>query len=60
MTHRTHRLVRLVAALALAGVATAASAVTEIQWWHSMTGALNTKVDSIAAKFNATQSDYKV
>ncbi|MEO6748364.1 MAG: sn-glycerol-3-phosphate ABC transporter substrate-binding protein UgpB [Casimicrobiaceae bacterium] len=60
MTHRTHRLVRLVAALALAGVATAASAVTEIQWWHSMTGKLNDKVDEIANKFNASQSDYKV
>ncbi len=60
MTHRTTRLVQLAAALALAGVATAASAVTEIQWWHSMTGALNTKVDAIADKFNASQSDYKV
>ena len=55
MTHRTTRLVQLAAALALAGVATAASAVTEIQWWHSMTGALNTKVDEIADKFNASQ-----
>ncbi|MEO8848842.1 MAG: sn-glycerol-3-phosphate ABC transporter substrate-binding protein UgpB, partial [Casimicrobiaceae bacterium] len=60
MAHRIPRLVQLVAALTLAGIATTASAVTEIQWWHSMTGALNTKVDSIAAKFNATQSDYKV
>ncbi|MBS0322000.1 MAG: sn-glycerol-3-phosphate ABC transporter substrate-binding protein UgpB [Proteobacteria bacterium] len=45
---------------ALVSVASAASAVTEIQWWHSMTGALNTKVDQIAEKFNASQSEFKV
>ena len=37
-----------------------AAAVTEIQWWHSMTGALNTKVGQIADKFNTSQSEYKV
>ncbi|MFI4902546.1 MAG: sn-glycerol-3-phosphate ABC transporter substrate-binding protein UgpB [Burkholderiales bacterium] len=58
--HRTSRLVQVAAALALAGAATAANAVTEIQWWHSMTGALNTKVGEIADKFNASQSEYKV
>ncbi|HEY7904973.1 MAG TPA: sn-glycerol-3-phosphate ABC transporter substrate-binding protein UgpB [Casimicrobiaceae bacterium] len=60
MMHRTSRLVQVAAALALAGAATAANAVTEIQWWHSMTGALNTKVGEIADKFNASQSEYKV
>jgi sn-glycerol 3-phosphate transport system substrate-binding protein len=50
------------AALLGAGVlgAPAALAVTEIQWWHSMTGALDTQVNDIASKFNASQSDYKV
>ena len=55
---------RLAATLAAASLtlvyAATAAAVTEIQWWHSMTGALNTKVDEIAAKFNASQSDFKV
>jgi sn-glycerol 3-phosphate transport system substrate-binding protein len=37
-----------------------AQAVTEIQWWHSMTGALDTQVNDIANKFNASQQDYKV
>ena len=37
-----------------------AQAATEIQWWHSMTGALNDRVVDIANKFNASQSDYKV
>jgi sn-glycerol 3-phosphate transport system substrate-binding protein len=50
--------------LALAAVcafgAGSAQAATEIQWWHSMTGALNDRVNDIANKFNASQSDYKV
>jgi sn-glycerol 3-phosphate transport system substrate-binding protein len=37
-----------------------AQAQTEIQWWHSMTGANNTGVNELAAKFNSTQKDYKV
>ncbi|MGZ5596287.1 MAG: sn-glycerol-3-phosphate ABC transporter substrate-binding protein UgpB [Usitatibacter sp.] len=52
----------LTAALLAAGVlgATQALAVTEIQWWHSMTGALDSRVNDIANKFNASQPDYKV
>jgi len=53
---------RLLAA-ALAGsalFAASAQAQTEIQWWHSMTGANNDKVNELAAKFNASQKDYKV
>ncbi|REF02280.1 sn-glycerol-3-phosphate ABC transporter substrate-binding protein UgpB [Cupriavidus plantarum] len=46
-----------VAAMAVAGTAHAA---TEIQWWHAMEGALNEKVNDIANKFNASQSEYKV
>jgi sn-glycerol 3-phosphate transport system substrate-binding protein len=54
------RLVRAAIAVALLGLATQAQAVTEIQWWHSMTGKLNDIVDDIANKFNASQKDYKV
>ena len=51
----------LVAALASAGLfSTQAQAQTEIQWWHSMTGALNDRVNDIANGFNASQKDYKV
>lgn len=49
-----------VAVLAACTFAQAAHAVTEIQWWHSMEGALNEKVNELANKFNASQSDYKV
>src|SRR5258706_7256841 len=49
----------VVAALALCS-ATLANAQTEIQWWHSMGGALGEKVNELANKFNASQKDYKV
>src|SRR6185312_14570840 len=48
------------AAFALAFAATGAQAQTEIQWWHSMGGALGDKVNDLANKFNASQKDYKV
>jgi len=60
MINSKFRLFRAVLAAALLGLATQASAVTEIQWWHSMTGVLNDRVNEIAQKFNASQSDYKV
>ena len=37
-----------------------AQAVTEIQWWHSMTGALGDRVGEIATGFNDSQKDYKI
>jgi len=37
-----------------------AQAVTEIQWWHSMTGALGEQVTKIADGFNDSQKAYKV
>ena len=50
--------------LAIAGlfssVAASAQAVTEISWWHSMTGALGDRVAALADQFNQSQSDYKV
>ena len=49
----------LLAAFALAAAASA-QAQTEIQFWHSMGGALGDKVGELATKFNATQSPYKV
>jgi len=38
----------------------AAYAQTEIQWWHSMGGALGEALNGLADKFNASQKDYKV
>src|ERR1700730_6584623 len=47
----------LAATLALA---TPAHAVTEIQWWHAMTGPNNDVVVKLANDFNASQGDYKI
>ena len=37
-----------------------AQAQTEIQWWHSMGGALGEWVNDLAKDFNNSQKDYKV
>ena len=47
------------AALSL-GLAAPVQAQTEIQWWHSMGGALGEWVNDMAKDFNATQKDYKI
>src|SRR3954468_17006399 len=47
----------ITAALALSAPA---YAVTELQWWHAMTGGNNDVVNRLAEEFNASQSDYKV
>ncbi|HEY2816730.1 MAG TPA: sn-glycerol-3-phosphate ABC transporter substrate-binding protein UgpB [Casimicrobiaceae bacterium] len=51
---------RAAVVLAFAGAATAAQAVTEIQWWHAMTGANNERVNNLAKRFNESQTEYKV
>jgi sn-glycerol 3-phosphate transport system substrate-binding protein len=38
----------------------ASHAQTEVQWWHSMGGALGEWVNDLAKEFNASQKDYKV
>jgi len=52
----------LFSALLAAGLlqATAAQAQTEVQWWHSMTGALGEALNGLATKFNDSQKEYKV
>ena len=47
-------------ALAAALASTPAWSATEIQWWHSMTGALDSRINEIANKFNASQAEFKV
>src|SRR3954453_14380043 len=46
----------LTAAFCAAGPA---RAQTEIQWWHSMGGALGEWVNDLAKDFNSSQKDYK-
>src|ERR1700743_911036 len=47
-------------ALMLAFAASPAYAVTEIQWWHAMTGPNNDVGVKLANDFNASQSGYKI
>ncbi len=47
------------AALSL-GLAAPAHAQTEIQWWHSMGGALGEWVNDMAKEFNASQKEYRI
>ena len=51
----------LAAVLASASLFAAnAHAQTQIQWWHSMTGALGDKLNELANGFNASQKEFKV
>src|ERR1700740_1972727 len=57
MNRRSIVLSSAIAALAVAGPA---QAQVEVQWWHSMGGALGEWVNDLAKDFNASQKDYKV
>ena len=54
------RRLALAATAVAALIALPAHAQTEIQWWHSMGGALGEWVNDLAKEFNASQKDYKV
>jgi sn-glycerol 3-phosphate transport system substrate-binding protein len=51
---------KIVAAAVVAASSLCAQAQSEIQWWHSMGGALGEWVNDLAKDFNASQKDYKV
>ncbi|WP_382161286.1 sn-glycerol-3-phosphate ABC transporter substrate-binding protein UgpB [Hydrogenophaga sp. ANAO-22] len=55
------RFLPLTGALALAALMSGpVHAQTEVQWWHSMGGALGEWVNDLAKEFNASQTQYKV
>jgi sn-glycerol 3-phosphate transport system substrate-binding protein len=61
MFTRLHtRLLPLALTALAAASGTAAQAQTEIQWWHSMGGALGEWVNDLAKDYNATQKDVKI
>lgn len=51
---------RLLAATLAASLSLPALAVTDIQWWHSMGGALGEWVTDLADEFNASQNEYRI
>ena len=52
--------IRMLAIAAVAACALPAQAQVEIQWWHSMGGALGQWVNDLATDFNNSQKEYKV
>ncbi|MBW8903741.1 MAG: sn-glycerol-3-phosphate ABC transporter substrate-binding protein, partial [Bradyrhizobium sp.] len=48
-----------IALLALTS-ASPALAVTDIMWWHAMSGELGRRLEKLAADFNASQPDYRI
>jgi len=54
------RQVTLAIGLSALFAAAPAQAQVEVQWWHSMGGALGEWVNDLAKDFNASQKDYKV
>jgi sn-glycerol 3-phosphate transport system substrate-binding protein len=58
---RTPSLLSLATALtALPLMSVSAFAVTEISWWHAMTGANNEVVETLSKEFNESQTEYKI
>jgi sn-glycerol 3-phosphate transport system substrate-binding protein len=57
MTLRQFGAAAAVAVTLAFAAAAPAHAVTEIQWWHAMTGGNNDVVNKLAADFNASQTN---
>jgi sn-glycerol 3-phosphate transport system substrate-binding protein len=54
------RFLRLAMAAAAVVSASPARAVTDIMWWHAMSGELGRQLEKLAADFNASQSEYRI
>jgi sn-glycerol 3-phosphate transport system substrate-binding protein len=54
------RFLQLAAVAAAVTMASPARAVTEIMWWHAMSGELGRQLDKLASDFNASQSEYRI
>jgi sn-glycerol 3-phosphate transport system substrate-binding protein len=54
------RFFRLAAVAVAFCFASPAHAVTEIMWWHAMSGELGRQLEKLASDFNASQSEYRI
>jgi sn-glycerol 3-phosphate transport system substrate-binding protein len=54
------KFLQLAVAAAVLASASPASAVTDIMWWHAMSGELRRQLENLASDFNASQSDYRI
>src|ERR1700704_1026018 len=60
MVRPTLRFLQIAAAAAVVAFTSPALAVTDIMWWHAMSGELGRQLEKLAADFNASQSEYRV
>jgi len=60
MVKPASRWLRLAVLVAAIGLSSPARAVTEIMWWHAMSGELGRQLERLAADFNASQSEYRI
>src|SRR5258708_22937489 len=51
---------QLAAVAAVVALASPARAITDIMWWHAMSGELGRQLEKLAADFNASQSEYRI
>ena len=51
---------QLAVATAALTFASPARAVTDIMWWHAMSGELGRQLEKLAADLNASQSEYRI
>src|SRR5438270_12525099 len=54
------RFLQLAAVVAIFAFGSPAQAVTDIMWWHAMSGELGKQVEKLAADFNASQPEYRI
>jgi sn-glycerol 3-phosphate transport system substrate-binding protein len=54
------RIFAVVAVATQLAMASPAHAVTEVMWWHAMSGELGRQLEKLAADFNASQSGYRI
>ena len=54
------KLLQLVVAALVVASASPALAVTDVMWWHAMSGELGRQLEKLASDFNASQSDYRI
>jgi sn-glycerol 3-phosphate transport system substrate-binding protein len=54
------KFLQLTVAAAVLASASPAQAVTDIMWWHAMSGELGRQLEKLASDFNASQPDYRI
>jgi sn-glycerol 3-phosphate transport system substrate-binding protein len=54
------RILQFAAAVAAVTMTSPAHAVTDVMWWHAMSGELGRQLEKLASDFNASQSEYRI